>query len=104
MKATRPIDRDITLATVQSRSTLHTTTTGDTAKFEKAVEDRAVVANIVFALLLREILHVVRCNLGEKLDVFVRVELAHLGFRGRLRSLTNCEQAEGRESYNAPPT
>lgn len=87
METTSPIDRNVALATVQTRSTLHTAATRDTAKFEKTVEDGAVVADVVFALLFGEIFHVVRRNLGEELDVFIGVELTHLGFRRRFRSL-----------------
>jgi len=59
MEPTSPIDCNIAFSTVQSCSTLHTTTSTDTAKLEKAVEDRTIIADVEAALLFLEVLHVV---------------------------------------------
>jgi hypothetical protein len=78
MKTASPIDSDVAFTTVQARSTLHTATSADTTEFEQSVEDRTIISNIVLALLLSVCIHVVWCNLSEKVDVFVSVELGHL--------------------------
>lgn len=87
MQATCPVHCDITFVAVQSCRTLHTTTGTDAAELEQAVEHRTVITDIVPTLLFSELFHVVGCDLGEEVDVFVGVELRHLVLRGRFRTL-----------------
>lgn len=48
MQPTRPIDSDITLASVETGCTFHATTCADTTELEEAIEHGTVVADIVF--------------------------------------------------------
>jgi hypothetical protein len=52
MKTTSPVNSNITFVAVQSCGAFHTASGANSAEFEKAVEDGAVVANIVAALFL----------------------------------------------------
>jgi hypothetical protein len=82
MQATRPVDCNIALSSVQTRSTLHSASSADTAELKQAVEDWTIVSNVVFALLLGEVIHVVWRDLVQKLNVLVRVELRHFVLGG----------------------
>ena len=59
VQSTRPVDGDIALVAVEARSTLHAAAGADPAEFEQTVKNRAVITHVVFALLLREVIHVV---------------------------------------------
>lgn len=87
VQATRPVNGDITFIAVEPRSTLHTTAGADPAEFEQTVKNRAVITHVVFALLLREVIHVVGSNFRQKVNVLVRVELGHLVFGRRFGTL-----------------
>lgn len=87
VKPTSPIDGNITLAPVKAGCALHTATSTDTAKFEEAVEDRTIIADIESALLLLEVFHVIRRHSPEEINVFVRVKLGHLHLGRRFCSL-----------------
>lgn len=87
VKTTRPIHRNVTLVAVESGGTFHATTGTDTTELKKPVKYWTVITNVVFALLLGVGLHVIRGDLGEKVDIFISVELGHLEFGGRLRTL-----------------
>lgn len=78
METAGPVDSNIAFVAVQSRSTLHTTSCANSTEFEKAVEDRTIVSNIVPTLFFGEVIHVVRCHLGQEVDIFIGVELGHL--------------------------
>lgn len=78
MEATSPIDGDVAFSAVQSRSALHAASSADTTELEQAVEDRTIVTDVVFSLLLAKVVHVVGSNALEEIDVFVGVELGHL--------------------------
>ena len=82
MQASRPVDSDIALSSIQPCSTLHTATCADPAKLKQAIEDWAIVTNVVFALLLGEVVHVIRSDFLEEVDVFVCMELRHFEFGG----------------------
>ena len=82
MQASRPVDGDIALPSIQPCSTLHTATCANSAELKQAIEDWAIVTNIVFALLLGEVVHVIRSDFLEEVDVFVRMELCHFEFGG----------------------
>lgn len=56
---------------------------------------------LTLSLLPCEHLHVVRGDPGEELDVLVRVELGHLAFGCRFRSLQTTDKGEGRRSASA---
>jgi len=87
MKTASPVDRNIALATVEARSTFHTTTSADSAELEKPVENRAIISNVIFSLLLGEGIHVIRSDLLKEVDVLVGVELGHFMSSCRLRSV-----------------
>jgi hypothetical protein len=87
MQSACPIDGDIAFPSVQTRRALHGASRTDTTELEQAVKDRAVVSNIVLALLLGEIVHIVWCDLVQELDVLVRVELCHFVLGGWLCAL-----------------
>jgi hypothetical protein len=87
MKASSPIDGNVTFATVQTCCTLHATTRADAAKLEKSIEDWAIISDIELALFFRVALHIVWSDFLKKLNVFIRVKLGHLMFIGRLGSL-----------------
>jgi len=46
-----PIDGNVALLAIETRGTLHAATGANSAELEQAVKDRAVVADVVFALL-----------------------------------------------------
>lgn len=87
MEASGPVDGNIAFTTVQSRCTFHTTTRTDTTEFEQPIEDRTIVSDVILSLLLRERVHIVRCDLLEKVDVFIGMELGHLKSSGWFRTL-----------------
>lgn len=87
VKSTGPVNGNVALVAVEPGGTLHTTTRANTAKLKEPIEDGTVISDIVFALLLREGVHVVRCNLRKEVDILIRVKLGHFVFRGRLRPL-----------------
>ena len=78
MQTTSPVHSNIAFAAVQPRRTLHAAASTDTAEFEQTVEDRTVVADVVFALLFAEVVHVVWGDALQEVDVLVGVELGHL--------------------------
>lgn len=78
METTGPIDSNIALVAVQSRSTFHTTTRTNSAELKKPVENWTIVSNVVSTLFFGEVIHIVRCHLGEEVDIFIGVELGHL--------------------------
>jgi hypothetical protein len=73
-----PVHGDVALAAVQPCGTLHAASSADTAELEQTVKDRAVIADVVFALLFAEVVHVVGSDALEEIDVLVGVELGHL--------------------------
>ena len=87
MKTSRPIDSDVTFLTIQSRGTLHAATGANTAKLEQAVEDGAIITDVVLALLAHVAVHIVRGDLLKEIDVVVRVELCHFAPGRRLGTL-----------------
>lgn len=99
MQATSPIDRDVALLAIESSSTLHRASSADTAELKEAVENGAIVADVVSSLLAHVGVHVIRCDLREEVDILVRMELGHLGenswFRALLAQVSNvpCEEA-----------
>lgn len=77
VKATSPVDGNIAFVAVQSCGAFHAATSADSAELEETVKHGAIVSNIVPALFLREVVHVVGCDLGQEVDVFVGMELGH---------------------------
>jgi hypothetical protein len=78
MQTTSPVHSNIAFAAVQPRRALHAAASADTTEFEQTVEDGTVVADVVFALLFAEVVHVVWGDALQKVDVLVCVELGHL--------------------------
>lgn len=87
VKTASPVNRHVTLLTVESCSSLHTPTRTDTAKVKEAVEDRAIITHVVFSLLFGIIVHVIWRDLAQEVDVLVGMELGHLEFGGRFCAL-----------------
>jgi len=77
MKTSSPVDGDIAFAPVEASCALHTATSADAAEIKQPVEDWTVITNIVFSLLLGEVVHVVRSDLLEEINILIRVELGH---------------------------
>jgi hypothetical protein len=92
MKTSSPVDGDIAFATVKAGGTFHATSSTDTAEFEQSIEDRAIVSDVVFALLLHVGLHVVRGDLLKEVNVLIGVELGHLMTSRGLRTLYSVDQ------------
>lgn len=82
MQTTSPVDGNIALVTIQSCGALHTAAGTDAAKLEETVENGAIVADIVFALLTHEAVHVIGRNFLQELNVLVGVKLCHFGSNG----------------------
>lgn len=87
VETTGPVDGDVALVAVQTGGALHAAAGADAAELEQAVKDRAVISDIVLALLSHKGVHVVGRDLLQELDVLVGVELRHLGRDGRLGPL-----------------
>ena len=87
MKATSPIDGNIALLTIQTSSSLHTATSADAAKLEKAIENRTIVTDVVLALLSHVAVHVVGCDLLQKINVVIGMKLCHFASSSRFRTL-----------------
>lgn len=87
VKATSPVDGYVALLAVETSSTLHGATSADAAKLKQPVKNRAIVTDVVSALFTGIVLHVVRSDATEEVDVFVRVKLGHLVDDGRLCAL-----------------
>jgi hypothetical protein len=87
MKAASPVDGNVAFIAVEAGGALHAATSTDAAELEKTVKDGAVVTDIVLALLSHKGVHVVGGNFLQKLDVFIRVKLCHLGHDSGLGAL-----------------
>lgn len=90
MQSTSPVYSDVALAPVQSRSALHTAAGADPTELEQTIEHRAVISNVVFALLLCVAVHVVWCYPVQEVDILVCVELGHFELCRRLCALQCC--------------
>jgi hypothetical protein len=77
MKSPGPVDGDVAFAPVQAGCPLHTSTSTDAAEVKQSIEDWTIITDVVFSLLLGEVVHIVRCDLLEEVDVLIRVELGH---------------------------
>jgi hypothetical protein len=84
MQTASPVDSNVAFAAVQPCGALHATSSADATELEQAVEDRAIVANVILALLFAEVVHVVGCDALQEIDIFVGVELGHLVLGGGL--------------------
>lgn len=87
MQASRPVHGNVAFLPVQSRCALHATTSTDAAKLKEAVEDGAVITNIIFALLSHVAIHIVVRNFLQEVNIIIGVELCHFTPRGRFRAL-----------------
>ena len=77
MKSSSPVDGDIAFAPVEASGALHTATSADAAEIKQPVEDWTVITNVVLSLLFGKVVHVVRSNFLEEIDILVRMELGH---------------------------
>lgn len=87
VQATCPVYSNIALLAIESCGSFHGTASADPAELKETVKDGTVITDIVLPLLAHEIVHVVRCDLLEEVDVLVGVELGHLGENARLCTL-----------------
>lgn len=87
MQTAGPVHSDIAFAAVQASCTLHGPASADAAELEQAVEDRTIIADVVFALFARELLHIVGRDLVQEFNVLVRVELRHFVLGGGFGAL-----------------
>jgi hypothetical protein len=88
MQTSCPVDSNVAFASVEACGTFHCSTCADPTELEQTIEDRAIVSDIVLALLASKVLHVVWGNFVEKVDVLVRVELRHFVLRGWFGALS----------------
>lgn len=93
VKTTRPIDGNVALVAIQTGGPLHAAASADSAELEEPVKDRAIIADIVLALLSHKGVHVVRRDSLKKLDVLVGMELRHLRGHGGLCALLQGKMA-----------
>lgn len=87
MKTTRPVDRNVALISVEARRTFHGASCADSTELKKTVKHRAVITNVITALFLRVLVHIIGCNFGKKIYVFIGMKLGHLKFAGGFRAL-----------------
>ena len=87
VEATRPVDGNVAFFAVKPRGALHRATATDAAKFKQTIENRTVVTDIEFDLFLGKQVGVFRRHARQKVNVLVRMELAHFLFRSRFRAL-----------------
>lgn len=87
MKTSSPVHRNITFAAIETSSTFHTAASTDSAELKESIEDWTIITDVVLALLLGHVLHVVRCDFLEELDIFVGMKLRHFVLVGRFGSL-----------------
>ena len=87
MESTSPVDCDVAFASVEARSALHAATSRDTTKLEEAIEDGTIIADVEFALLFHEGVHIVWRDLLEKVDILVGMKLCHFMLCSRFSSL-----------------
>lgn len=62
MQTAGPINCDVAFLSIKACCALHTAASTDTAKLKKAIKDRAIVSDIIFALLALEVVHVLGSN------------------------------------------
>ena len=111
MQAPSPIDSNITLFPIESGRTLHAPTSADSTELKEAVEDGTVIADIEAPLLFLVLIHVVRRDLSQEIDVLICVKLRHLEICGRfcalilvsimIRSNDVCQVSSNREDVTA---
>lgn len=87
MKTSGPVDGNVALLSVESGSSLHTSTGADATELEEPIKHRAIIADVVFALFTHVAVHVVRGDFLKEIDVVVRVELCHFAAGGWFRTL-----------------
>jgi len=87
MEAACPVHGNVTLLAIQPGSPLHGGTRANAAKLKEAVNDGAVVPDVVFSLLFLVRIHIIGSDLLEEIDVLVSMELRHLHLGGRFCAL-----------------
>lgn len=63
MEPTGPVHSYVALVAVKTRGTFHAASSANTAKLEQTIEHRTVITDVIPALFLRKLFHVVRSNL-----------------------------------------
>jgi hypothetical protein len=84
MQPPGPINSNIALPAIQPGSTLHTPARTNATKLKQAIENGTIVADIILALLLGKIVHIIGGDPLQEVDVLVGVELRHLVLGGGL--------------------
>lgn len=87
MQSAGPIHSNVAFSSIETRRTLHGTSSADPTELKQAIKHWAIVSDIVFTLFLRKVVHIVWRDLVQKFDVFVRVELRHFVLGGWLCAL-----------------
>ena len=87
MQTASPVDGNVAFLAVETRRALHAAACADAAELEQPIENRTVIPDVVLALLSHKGVHVVRRDSLQEFNVFVGMELRHLGRDGRLRAL-----------------
>jgi hypothetical protein len=77
MKSSSPVDGNVAFAPVETSCSLHTATSANATEVKQSVEDWTIIANVIFALLLGEVVHVVWGDFLEEVDVLIGVKLGH---------------------------
>lgn len=78
VQTTRPVHSNVAFVAIQARGAFHAATCTDAAEFEQPIKYRTVITDIVLALFLAVLFHIVGCDFREEVNVFVGVELGHL--------------------------
>ena len=84
MQPPRPIDSNIALPPIQPRRPLHTPTRRNPTKLKQPIKHRTIIPDIILPLLLGKIVHIIRGDPLQEVDVLVGVELRHLVLGGGL--------------------
>ncbi len=78
MQTAAPVDSNIRLLLVQFNCTSNRTSSRELTKLEKAVENRAVLADIETLHLFSIVVHVVGSDALQEFDIVVTMELRHI--------------------------
>jgi hypothetical protein len=87
METSSPVDGDVAFAAVKTSCAFHAASGANTAEFEETVKDWTVIPDIILSLLFCIVLHVVRGDFLQEVDVLISMKLRHLMFICGFRAL-----------------
>lgn len=87
MQTACPVYCDVAFVAIEPCSALHTAPRTNTTKLKQAIEDRTIISDVVLALFFRILVHVIGCDFGQEIDVFIRMELRHFVLGRRFGAL-----------------